>query len=113
MASRLDSISRAPLRRWVAFVLSSFLALVTFTSTIFAGSAAAQEALVTRVADDVYFLFDFNGSNSVFLVTEKGVLLIDTRTHPREGNDLLDRIRKVTDKPIKWVINSQYLRKCE
>jgi glyoxylase-like metal-dependent hydrolase (beta-lactamase superfamily II) len=44
----------------------------------------------------------------VFLVTDEGVLVIDTRTHPREASDLLARIRKVTDKPIKWVINSHF-----
>jgi glyoxylase-like metal-dependent hydrolase (beta-lactamase superfamily II) len=88
--------------------VSCLSALVTFASIIFPGPAAAQEATVERVADDVYFLFDFNGSNSVFLVTEEGVLLIDTRTHPREGSDLLDHIRRVTDKPIKWVINSHF-----
>jgi glyoxylase-like metal-dependent hydrolase (beta-lactamase superfamily II) len=69
---------------------------------------ATQDAVVKQVADDVYFFFDFNGSNSVFLVTADGVLVIDTRTHPREGRDLLDRIRRVTDKPIKWVINSHF-----
>ena len=75
--------------------------------------AAAQERAtqiptVKQVASDVYFFFDFNGSNAVFLVTDDGVLLIDTRTHPREGRDLLERIRKVTDKPVKWVINSHF-----
>jgi glyoxylase-like metal-dependent hydrolase (beta-lactamase superfamily II) len=69
---------------------------------------APRDAAVKQVASDVYFFFDFNGSNSVFLVTEDGVLVIDTRTHPRDGRDLLDRIRKVTDKPIKWVINSHF-----
>jgi glyoxylase-like metal-dependent hydrolase (beta-lactamase superfamily II) len=34
--------------------------------------------------------------------------VIDTREHPRAGQDLIDRIRKVTDKPIKWVINSHF-----
>ena len=70
--------------------------------------AAAQTPTVKQVASDVYFFFDFNGSNAVFLVTDDGVLLIDTRTHPREGRDLLERIRKVTDKPVKWVINSHF-----
>ena len=69
---------------------------------------AAQTPTVKQVASDVYFFFDFNGSNAVFLVTDDGVLLIDTRTHPREGRDLLERIRKVTDKPVKWVINSHF-----
>jgi hypothetical protein len=46
---------------------------------------ATQTPTVKQVASDVYFFFDFNGSNAVFLVTDDGVLLIDTRTHPREG----------------------------
>jgi cyclase len=61
-----------------------------------------------QIASDLYFFFEFDGSNAVFLVTNDGVLLIDTRTHPRYGKDLLDRIRKVTDKPIKWVVNSHF-----
>src|ERR1051326_2570044 len=74
-----------------------------------AKTAAAQEphtgqpAVVKRVADDLYFFYDYDGSNSVFLVTDAGVLVIDTREHPRAAEDLLSRIRKVTDKPIKWV----------
>jgi cyclase len=73
-----------------------------------ARECATREVVVRQIASNLYFLFDFEGSNSVFLVTDDGVLLIDTRTHPREGRDLLDRIRKVTDKPIKWVINSHF-----
>jgi cyclase len=73
-----------------------------------AQECATREVVVRQIASNLYFLFDFEGSNSVFLVTDDGVLLIDTRTHPREGRDLLDRIRKVTDKPIKWVINSHF-----
>jgi len=61
-----------------------------------------------QVAPDLYFLFDFNSSNAVVLVTDEGVLVIDTRQHPRDGQDLIDRIRKISDKPIKWVINSHF-----
>src|SRR5690348_5134101 len=61
-----------------------------------------------QVAPDLHFLYDFDSSNSVVLATEEGVLVIDTRQHPRDGQDLIDRIRKVTDKPIKWVINSHF-----
>jgi cyclase len=73
--------------------------------------AAAQESApgeVKQIASDLYFFYDPNGSNAAFLVTDEGVLLIDTLTHPRAGRDLLDRIRKVTDKPVKWVINSHF-----
>src|SRR5260370_5892495 len=67
-----------------------------------------QPAVVKEVASDLYFFYDYDGSNAVFLVTDAGVLVIDTREHPRAGQNLIERIRKVTDKPIKWVINSHF-----
>ena len=83
---------------------------------LFAAPAPAQrgpdqtlrEPVLKQIAPDLYFLFDFESSNSVFLVTDEGILVIDTRQHPRDGQDLLDKIRKVTDKPVKWVINSHF-----
>jgi cyclase len=67
-----------------------------------------QPVVVKQIASDLYFFYDYDGSNSVFLVTDAGVLVIDTREHPRAAQDYLARIRKVTDKPIKWVINSHF-----
>ena len=61
-----------------------------------------------QVAPDLDFLFDYDSSNAGFLVTDEGVLVVDTRQHPRDGQDLIDRIRKITDKPIKWVINTHF-----
>src|SRR5579864_3963328 len=63
---------------------------------------------VKKVAQDLYFFFDYAGSNSVFLVTNDGVLVIDTRQHPRAGQELINEIRKVTGKPIRFVINSHF-----
>lgn len=63
---------------------------------------------VKQIASDLYFFYHYTGSNAVFLVTDDGVLVIDARTHPRLGQDLIDRIRKITDKPIKWLINSHF-----
>jgi glyoxylase-like metal-dependent hydrolase (beta-lactamase superfamily II) len=75
-----------------------------------AGSAQSNPPPVTvkKVADDLYFFFDYAGSNSVFLVTNDGVLVIDTRQHPRAGQELIGEIRKITDKPIRYVINSHF-----
>jgi cyclase len=75
---------------------------------IVTGPAAAQNVTFKEVAPDLHFLFDFTSSNAVVLTSNDGVLVIDTRQHPRDGEDLLARIRKITDKPIKWVINSHF-----
>ena len=89
------------------------LALITAAlATLFLSStstvAAERRVEFKQVAPDLYFLFDFDSSNAVVLATDEGVLVIDTRQHPRDGQDLIDRIRKITDKPIKWVINSHF-----
>jgi glyoxylase-like metal-dependent hydrolase (beta-lactamase superfamily II) len=95
------------LRNSANTILTGFFAM----AIVFAAAQephTGQPAVVKRVADDLYFFYDYDGSNSVFLVTEAGVLVIDTREHPRAAKDLLSRIRKVTDKPIKWVVNSHF-----
>jgi len=73
-----------------------------------AQNRTAPPAELKQITNDLYFFYEFTGSNAVFMVTDEGVLVIDTRTHPRPGQALLDMIRKITDKPIKWVINSHF-----
>ena len=68
----------------------------------------SREVVLKQVAPDLYFLFDFDSSYAAFLVTDEGVIVIDTRQHPRDGQDLLGRIRRVTDKPVKWVVNTHF-----
>src|ERR1700722_11557928 len=107
---RLNAISAPVLIRIAisAIVPAILVGLLLTAPPAAAQERASPEVVVKQIAPDLYFLFDFDGSNCVFLVTDDGVLLIDTRTHPREGRDLLERIRKVTDKPVKWVINSHF-----
>jgi len=94
------------------FHRNAIASIALLATTLLAVPAAAQqprsEVSFKQVAPDLHFLFEYTGSNVVVLTTDEGVLVIDTRTHPREGQDLLDRIRKLTDKPIKWVINSHF-----
>jgi glyoxylase-like metal-dependent hydrolase (beta-lactamase superfamily II) len=95
--------------RSVAFLAS--LVLLTFFSE---GGQAAQEgakppppAVMKQVAPDLYFHFDYDSSNSIIWTTEEGVLVIDTRQHPRGAKELVDKIKKITDKPIRWAVVTQ------
>jgi hypothetical protein len=40
------------------------------------------------------YLLELCSSNAVVLNTPEGVLAVNTRRHPRNGQDLIDRIRK-------------------
>jgi cyclase len=89
--------------------VATALAGIVFTcAPATAQAPSPSEVTFKQVAPDLYFLFEFTSSNAVVLTTDDGVLVIDTRQHPRDGQDLVDRIRKITDKPIKWVINSHF-----
>lgn len=61
---------------------------------------------VTEVAPGLFFQYHHQESNNAWLVTDDGVLVIDTRQHPKRAEGLLAAIRKTTDKPVRWVINT-------
>ena len=90
-----------------ALLATALSALVPATAQE-AATESAKAATVRQIASDLYFFYDYDGSNAAFLVTDEGVLVVDTRQHPRAGQDLLDRIRKITSTPIRWVINSHF-----
>ncbi len=85
---------------------------VAMTAFGFNGKVAAQSvspppSQMKKVADDLYFWFDFAGTNSIVWATNEGVLVIDTQPHPAQARTLIAEIRKITDKPIKWAFNTQ------
>jgi len=61
---------------------------------------------VTEVAPGLFFQYHHQESNNAWLVTDDGVLVVDTRQHPRRAEELLAAIRKTTDKPVRWVVNT-------
>ncbi len=57
-----------------------------------------------KIGDGVY-LFQYKGTNAMFVVTEEGVVVLDT-INPKAASVYLREIRKVTSKRIKFVIYS-------
>ncbi|MFQ5450807.1 MAG: MBL fold metallo-hydrolase [Nitrospinaceae bacterium] len=70
----------------------------------------AVSAKTIEVLDNIYTIVHGDGidSNSTFIITKQGVIVIDTRTSPLEAKKVLDEIRKLTDLPILYTINTHY-----
>ena len=59
---------------------------------------------IEQIAGNTYKIFG-GGGNTLVVVQHDGVILVDTKM-PDNGQAILDEVRKVTDKPIKMVINT-------
>jgi cyclase len=74
------------------------------------GAAFAQDLgpRVQKLADGVYVHtgkgFD---SNSGIILTQEGVVVIDTGQNPIESRDIMDTVKKLTSMPVRLVINTE------
>jgi glyoxylase-like metal-dependent hydrolase (beta-lactamase superfamily II) len=71
---------------------------------------SADEAKTIKVLENVYTITAGDGvdSNTTFIITKEGVIVIDTRPTPTEAKKVLVEIRKLTALPIVYTINTHY-----
>ena len=87
------------------FVVLSAVLLIL--ATLFTTSRCETEIEVTKVADDLYFLTGVV-CNVAFLVTDEGVLVVDSGSAPSHGDAIMAEIGKLTDKPVRYLIFTHY-----
>ncbi|MEK9630225.1 MAG: MBL fold metallo-hydrolase, partial [Nitrospinota bacterium] len=87
--------------RWMVVILS-----VCFCS----GVAWAEKPRTVEVWRNLFTVTHGEGvnSNSTFLVTKEGVVVVDTRVTPAEAEKVKEAIRKQTDLPVLYTINTHY-----
>ncbi|MBZ5506996.1 MAG: MBL fold metallo-hydrolase [Acidobacteriia bacterium] len=87
------------------------LLILLFLST-FAFCADTADFTVKKIGEGVYAAIGADGgkagSNAGFVVGSNGVVVIDTFTSQESARALLAEIRKVTDLPVRFVINTHY-----
>jgi cyclase len=84
--------------------------LALFASCAFIGSAFAQDLgpQVKKLADGVY-VHTGKGfeSNSGIILTNDGVVVIDTGQNPIESRDVMVTVKKLTSMPVRLVIDTE------
>src|SRR6185312_13038698 len=65
---------------------------------------------VQKIGPDLYAYISDNdaSANSTFLVSDQGILVVDTGLNAEEGRKLLAEIRKVSPAPVRWIVNTHY-----
>jgi len=79
-------------------------------------TVAHAESGLQRVSEHVYSYLDVQdaspansfGANAGIIVSESGVVVVDTLVSTLEAQRFLRDIRAITDKPVRFVINTHY-----
>jgi glyoxylase-like metal-dependent hydrolase (beta-lactamase superfamily II) len=61
-----------------------------------------------KIADGVYYATGGFGSNNVVVVNDQDVLVVDTGTTPAAARAFVADIRMLTDKPVRFVVNTHW-----
>jgi cyclase len=61
-----------------------------------------------RVANGVYYASGGFGSNNTVVVNDDDVLIVDTGTTPAAARAFVDDIKMITDKPVRYVVNTHW-----
>ncbi|MFH1215181.1 MAG: MBL fold metallo-hydrolase [Pseudomonadota bacterium] len=83
---------------------------------LFVNMAHTEENGLVQITDHVYAYLDVKepspansfGANAGIIIGEKGIVVIDTLISAREAQRFIQDIRKISDKPIKYVVNTHY-----
>jgi glyoxylase-like metal-dependent hydrolase (beta-lactamase superfamily II) len=82
---------------------------MTSTKT-FASAADLEEKKVSfeRLSEHAYAYTAEGDPNTGIIIGDDSVMVLDTQATPIMAQDVIRRIREVTDKPIKYVVLSHY-----
>ena len=72
------------------------------------GDLAEKTATFSELAPGVYAYTTEGDPNTGVVIGDDGVLVMDARATPVAARELIDEVRKVTDKPFKFVVLSHY-----
>jgi metal-dependent hydrolase (beta-lactamase superfamily II) len=85
-------------------LLSLLIIILLFTKL-----SNAQEGInYIEVSENLYAIENPHGGNIAFLVTRKGVVVIDAGSTPNNGKEIVSVIKSVTKKPIKYLILTHF-----
>jgi cyclase len=92
-----------------ALVLS-LIAICLLSVSLAAANKTIGESGVKAVVlkDNLYRIEGTQGGNVAFLVTTKGVLVVDSGTSFEEGAQIVKAIRQVTTQPIRYVVLTHF-----
>src|SRR5687768_10356315 len=92
------------MKTWLVLSFVAFLSAAGGWSAQAQNPPAPQPLRVEKILDDLFMIVG-DGGNATALLTDEGVILVDAK-NDRNHDDLVAQVKSLTDKPIRYVINT-------
>jgi len=96
----------------VRLVVAALAAFAAVAGPVWAESPAPLPFVLKEVGPGIYAAIDGpehkSGSNAGFVIGDDGVLVVDSFFYPEATRALVAEIRRLTPKPIRYVVNTHY-----
>lgn len=73
-----------------------------------AGDMAEKKISFTEIGPDLYAFTAEGDPNTGVIIGDDGVMVVDAQATPVMAQKVIERVRTVTDKPVKYVVLSHY-----
>jgi len=80
--------------------------LFVLISPSFAQQREVQPVKFLKISNNLYEIHGGSGANGGFYIGDNGVLVIDAKMNKDSVDQVLAGIKKITDKPVKYLINT-------
>jgi cyclase len=92
--------------------LAILLTLSVLTGLAFQAPAPQAAYRFQQIAPDVYSAIGTGtmnvGSNSAVIVNSDDVLIVDSHISPESGRAMLQELKTITDKPVRFLVNTHF-----
>lgn len=88
----------------IALILFFFYFLLVFHP--FAQQRETVPVKLEKISENLYQILGGRGANGGLFIGDNGVLVIDSKMTKESVDQILTEIRKITDKPIRYLVNT-------
>jgi len=80
--------------------------LFLFVSNSFGQQREAQPVELRKISDRLFEVLGGRGAQGGVYIGDNGVLVIDAKMDKKSVDQVIDEIRRITDKPVKYLVNT-------
>ena len=88
------------------FILILIFSVILVSSSSFSQQREVAPVELKKISDNLYEILGGRGANGGIYIGDDGVLVIDAKMTKESVAQTIEGIKKVTDKPIKYLVNT-------